>query len=118
MTTMDLLDGEVTAVSRDDTLEGRPARFTPNAGILAAAFAVALGFGLIAFTWWKVSEFTNSAQQIPYLVSGGLTGLGLVVVGAALLVVVTRGNDDKVREQQAEALVRALSDLAESNRST
>jgi hypothetical protein len=105
------LDGEATG--SDEISTGRRLRFTPATGLLAAAAAIVLGFALIAFTWWKVSEFTNSAQQIPYLVSGGLTGLGLVVVGAALLVVVTRGGDDKVREQQAEALVRALQDLAD-----
>lgn len=113
MTTMDMLDGDVIAVT-DEISEDRRLRLPANAGLLAAAAAVVLGFALIAFTWWKVSEFTNSAQQIPYLVSGGLTGIGLVVVGSALLVVVTRGGDDRVREQQAEALVRALENLADS----
>ena len=106
------LDGEVTVM--DELSDGRRVRFPPNVGLLGSAAAIVLGFALIAFTWWKVSEFTNSAQQIPYLVSGGLTGLGLVVVGAALLVVVTRGGDDKVREQQAAALVRALENLADA----
>ena len=107
------LDGDVTVTGGPEVVEGRRLRLPAHAGLLAAAGAVVLGFALIAFTWWKVSEFTNSAQQIPYLVSGGLTGLGLIVLGAAVLVVVTRSGDDKVREQQAEALVRALRDLAD-----
>jgi hypothetical protein len=106
-------DGEVTVTGEPEVVASRRLRLPAQAGLLAAAGSVVLGFALIAFTWWKVSEFTNSAQQIPYLVSGGLTGLGLIVLGAALLVVVTRGGDDKVREQQAEALVRALQDLAD-----
>jgi len=106
-------DGDVTVSGGPEVVEGRRFRLPAQAGLMGAAAAVVIGFALIAFTWWKVSEFTNSAQQIPYLVSGGLSGLGLIVVGAALLVVVTRGGDDKVREQQAEALVRALQDLAD-----
>jgi len=81
-------------------------------GLLIAVSCGVVGFGLIGFTWWKVSDLTNIAQQLPYFVSGGLTGLGLVVICAALLVVEARGRDDAQREARAQALVDALNALA------
>ena len=41
--------------------------------------AVILGFGLIALTWGFVSGEGQVFRQLPYLVSGGLSGLGLIV---------------------------------------
>lgn len=53
----------------------------PVAGwILLALGAVALFLG-----WYGVSGQSLTAKQLPYLVSGGLTGLALVVIGAVLL---------------------------------
>ena len=85
----------------------------PQGGLYLAVALAVVGFALIGLTWWKVSAYTNTAQQLPYFVSGGLTGLGLVVLGAAMLVVVTRHSDDKERQDQARALVEALQALAD-----
>lgn len=53
----------------------------PLAGwLLALLGAVALFLG-----WWGVSGTPVPAKQMPYLVSGGLTGVSLVVLAAALL---------------------------------
>ena len=35
--------------------------------------------------WWGASHTARQIEQIPYLISGGLIGLGLVMVGALLL---------------------------------
>ena len=92
--------------------EGRRWRLPVSTGLSVAVGLAVVGFALIGFTWWKVSDLTNIAQQLPYFVSGGLTGVALVVLSAAVLVVVTRGRDDKAREEQAQALVDALRALA------
>lgn len=106
-------------VMADELARSRSRRLPRPSGLtIAVAFAV-LGFALIGYTWWKVSDLTNIAQQLPYFVSGGLTGLGLVVLAAATLVVVTRRGDEQVRQEQAQALVdvlRALSDSKEDDR--
>ena len=53
----------------------------PVAGwLLALAGAVALFLG-----WYGVSGTPIPAKQLPYLVSGGLTGVALVVLAAAVL---------------------------------
>lgn len=99
----DLADGEITA--------GWTMRFGPQAGVWFAAALVAVGFGLIGFAWAKVAPLTLVAQQIPYLISAGLTGVGLVVVGSALLVVWSRRSDDAERRRQTTELVSTLRDI-------
>ena len=77
---------------------------------LSAAFVV-VGFALIAYTWDRVSTLTIVAAQVPYLDSSGLTGLGLVVVGSAVLIVWSRRSDDTERRRQTDELIAALRDL-------
>jgi len=48
--------------------------------VLAGLGALALLLG-----WYGVSGQALTAKQLPYLVSGGLTGVGLLVLGAAFL---------------------------------
>jgi hypothetical protein len=56
--------------------------------LLALLGAVALFLG-----WWGVSGEALTAKQIPYLVSGGLTGIALVIMAAVVL-----ATDDVRRE--------------------
>jgi hypothetical protein len=51
---------------------------------LLGAVAVPLGFLSIGIAWVGVSGSGLLFEQMPYLVSGGLGGLGLIIVGAAL----------------------------------
>ena len=78
------------------------------AGIAIAA----IGFALIAFAWSKVAGIAdNVALQMPYLVSGGLTGLGLVMVGVTIVNVAAKRRDSLLRQQQTELLADALHEL-------
>lgn len=62
-----------------------------------------LGFLLIFIGWNGAASLDRITAQFPYLISGGLTGLGLVVLGAALIVVETsRGERDRLREEISE----------------
>lgn len=98
---------------------GRRERLTAAAGRLRArgplqpdrAFQVAgwvlvpLGIVLILLAWYGAANTTRVWQQIPYMVSGGLLGLGLIFAGgfgyfAAWL---TRMLDES-RKQSAEAV--------------
>lgn len=83
-------------------------RLPAGAGLAVVVALAVVGFALIGYTWAKVSLLTNTAKQLPYLVSGGLTGLGLVILAAAGLVVVTRRPDEQQRQLQTAALVDAL----------
>jgi hypothetical protein len=54
-------------------------------GLLGIAYCIA-GFVLIFLGWNGTASHDREPEQIPYIVSGGIAGLGLVVVGAALIV--------------------------------
>jgi hypothetical protein len=54
-------------------------------GLLGIAYCIA-GFVLIFLGWNGTASKDTETAQIPYIVSGGIAGLGLVVVGAALIV--------------------------------
>jgi hypothetical protein len=43
-----------------------------------------LGLVLVLVGWFGASGTTDFSSQVPYLLSGGVLGLGLIVVGAAL----------------------------------
>jgi hypothetical protein len=43
-----------------------------------------LGFGLIGIGWYGSAQTTLDFEQTPYLISGGLLGLALVVLGGLL----------------------------------
>jgi hypothetical protein len=53
--------------------------------LLPAGILVLLGFALMVFGWYGASHTAREIEQIPYLISGGLIGLGLVVIGGLLL---------------------------------
>ena len=60
-------------------------RWSKLGGVLGIVYCIA-GFFLIFLGWNGAASNDREAAQIPYLISGGIGGLGLVVVGAALIV--------------------------------
>lgn len=60
-----------------------------------ATVIVLSGFGLVVLAWFSVAGLNRLQGQFPYLLSGGLGGLGLIVTGMAVLLVQT------IREQSA-----------------
>lgn len=104
-----------SATAEDRSRSARSSRIgivvTPQWLIGLGTACIVAGFALIAYTWDRVSTLTIVAAQIPYLDSSGLTGLGLVVVGAALLIVWSRRSDDTERRRQTDELISALRDI-------
>jgi hypothetical protein len=70
-----------------------------------------LGFVLIAVAWGQVAGETNVALQMPYLLSGGMVGLGLVLVGLTVVNVAAKRRDAALRERQTQLLADALTEL-------
>lgn len=71
---------------------------------------VVIGVGLlvIGLGWNGANNSTAVVVQMPYLISGGLLGLALVVIGAALLVVHAQRDDRARLEERLALLVEAL----------
>lgn len=71
----------------------------------------ALGFSIIGIAWNGAAELDFVQGQFPFFISGGLTGIGLIVVGAALMVLDTMRRDAQARSEEIDELtatVRAL----------
>lgn len=69
------------------------------------------GFGSIVYAWVKVAELINVAQQVPYIVSGGLVGLVLVVLGVTVIDVAVRRQDSHERRRQMVQMTATLVEL-------
>ena len=54
--------------------------------LIGGVVAMVLGFGCILGAWWGASGTTVIVDAISYLISGGVLGLGLIIIGAALFV--------------------------------
>jgi uncharacterized membrane protein YdfJ with MMPL/SSD domain len=74
----------------------------------------ALGFVAIAYSWGKVAALLDVSLQMPYVVSGGLTGLALVMVGLSVVHLAARGQDAAERARQVEELQAVLRELRET----
>ena len=73
-----------------------------------------IGFGLIAIGWAKVAGLVDVWRQMPYLLSAGLPGLGLVMTGLVIINVSARRQDAAARARQTAMLAEALRDLQRS----
>lgn len=69
---------------------------------------IAIGLITIGVAYNAVASQTALLAQMPYLVSGGLTGLSLVIVGAAVLVVRGAREDREILEAKLDQLVDAV----------
>jgi hypothetical protein len=94
------VSADVPVISIDPPAPSRRARFRDAVGgmvsraestdllrwvLLPGAIIVTLGFVLMILGWIGAARTFREIEQIPYLISGGLIGLGLVIVGALLL---------------------------------
>ncbi len=90
---------------------GRLVDASSTAPIYFGIVVALVGFVLIVITWGEVAALTNVALQLPYLVSGGLTGLALVMVGMTIVNVQARRRDVAERARQMERLSGLLGEV-------
>lgn len=74
---------------------------------LGVGFALA-GFVLIFLGWNGAASSDRVPSQFPYLISGGLAGLCLVVIGAALIIAETGRDDVQQLRTEIEELREAI----------
>lgn len=73
--------------------------------------AVAVGFVLIGVAWAEIAGLTVVSLQMPYLVSAGFTGLGLVMVGLIVVNVAAKRQDAAERARQMQTLTEVFQSL-------
>ena len=67
-------------------------RWNSLGGKLGLAFCVA-GLGLIWAGWNGAATYNDIRKQFPYLISGGIAGLALVVIGVGLMLIQSQRAD-------------------------
>src|SRR4051794_31956001 len=85
-----------------------PASMVPT--YLGVAVAI-IGFVLIGVAWARVAGLVDVWRQMPYLLSAGLPGLGLVMVGLVIVNVSARRQDSAARARQMASLTDAMREL-------
>lgn len=84
-----------------------------STGIWLGLAITAAGFVGIFIAWVKTAGLVNVALQLPYVVSGGITGLALVIVGMAVVDIAVRRQDSHERRQQLAQISEVLAELRE-----
>jgi hypothetical protein len=73
---------------------------------------IAVGLLIIGLAWNGAASVDFVSGQIPYLLSGGALGLGLIVLGSAMLIVQNSRRDRSLIEAQLKELNTAIARLA------
>lgn len=113
MTASTTSDFEAT-LDRDASLRDRVAGLAAGRGsidrwmLVAGPFLLPLGFFVMWLAWYGASNTSRVYLQIPYMISGGLMGLGLVFAGgflffARFVVDLVRQADRHAEEARAAA---------------
>jgi hypothetical protein len=77
---------------------------------IAAVLCLGGGGVLLLIAWYDISGTADLYKQMPYLVSAGFTGLGLIILGSALIVA---GRNDRVERRLAQ-LLDAITEAVEN----
>ncbi len=102
------------------TRVGRPALLTrataslrgvPQLGTYVGVGLAAVGLVLLVLGWGRVAGLSNVALQLPYVVSAGFGGLGLVAVGLTVVNVAAKQADAAERTRQLGELRDLLAEL-------
>lgn len=72
------------------------------------------GFSVIGFVWGKVAALTNVALQVPYLVSGGLTGLGCIMVGITVISLSSKRREHALTTRELRELREVVRELRDA----
>jgi hypothetical protein len=72
---------------------------------------VVAGFAAVAFSWTQVASTLSVALQIPFIASGGFVGLGLVVVGAAIMNIGVKRRDNFARIRELQKLSATMESI-------
>ncbi len=83
-----------------------------SVAVIVGVLLLVIGGVLIGVAWDGAAELDYVQGQFPYLLSGAIPGLGLIVLGTAVLVLQTLRRDATERAAQLERLNAAVAELA------
>jgi hypothetical protein len=81
--------------------------------LLLGGIIAPLGLAVVVLGWWGASKTSYPFEQTPYLISGGLLGLGLVFLGSFFYFAHWLTQLVKEHREQSAALLAAIERLSE-----
>lgn len=76
-----------------------------NPRLLAAGILFFAGIGIVMAGWYGTATTNILSQQIPFIVSGGFLGLGLIIAGAVFASAhVTESRTERMRRELLDAI--------------
>ena len=81
--------------------------------LLLAGIIAPLGLIVVVLGWWGASKTSYPFEQTPYLISGGMLGLGLVFLGSFFYFAHWLTQLVKEHREQSASLLAALERLSE-----
>jgi uncharacterized membrane protein YidH (DUF202 family) len=92
--------------STQSAVQARIASFGARTSLLVIAFGVlVIGLGYNGISGASINGIVDLRAQLPYLLSGGIFGLSLVIVGAALMVTQSAREDRMRLEAKLDELI-------------
>jgi hypothetical protein len=76
--------------------------------VYAGVVAVVAGFALLFLAWSEVAAQSDVWRQMPFVISAGFPGLGLIMTGLVMASVGVRRQEGLRRQRQMAALTEAL----------
>lgn len=96
---------------RPRTVTIRVGRFGGLLGLAVVAvglLVIGIGWNGMAGSGGQINHVSDLRAQLPWLLSGGFLGLGIIVVGAAVLIVQSQREDRARLERKLDELVQAM----------
>jgi hypothetical protein len=83
--------------------------------LMPASVLLLVGFAFMLLGWWGAAHTHRQIEQIPYLISGGLIGFAMVVLGGLLLATaIWLGTLQQVQQRSDERAAAQLRHLVEA----
>ena len=83
--------------------------------LMPASVLLLLGFAFMLLGWWGAAHTHRQIEQIPYLISGGLIGFAMVVLGGLLLATaIWLGTLQQVQQRADERAVTQMRQLVDT----
>ncbi len=83
---------------------------------VVSAVLLPLGLALILLGWYGAAHTPYLFEQVPYLISGGLLGMGLAIVGGLVYFASWVARGASQQRQQGEEVAALLKDIREELR--
>lgn len=83
----------------------------PNLALVLGVVLVAAGLGLVFFAWARTAGLTVVSLQVPYVISAGVLGVAVVVVGLTVVNIAVKRTESRAKVEQMAELQAVLAEL-------